>query len=181
MVSSDYALTRIREEPILLALYTYWEGVRGGKDVPDRRDIDPVDMPRFILPHLALTEVDDDMRMKVRLVGTEIVRAHRQDTTGKFATEYMQGEYLDYVTSLYAQLRASRLPLFSESIFRHADTHLQTSRLILPLTLGGTEVRIGMMAQIFHHIGAQPVSPMMVPIDVGALEIVNQITLSRVT
>jgi hypothetical protein len=78
---STYALSRIQEEPILLALYSYWEAVRGGKDVPDRRDIDPVDMPRFILPHLALTEIHEDGRLRVRLVGTEIARQHRRDTT----------------------------------------------------------------------------------------------------
>jgi hypothetical protein len=176
---SNYALSRIQEEPILLALYTYWEAVRGGKDMPDRRDIDPVDMPRFILPHLALTEIHEDGRLRVRLVGTEIARQHRRDTTGKFTDEYLHGEYLDYVTSLYTQLHASRLPLFSESIFRHADSNLLTSRLILPLTLGGSEVRIGMMAQIFQYIGKRPVAPLTVPLDAGALEVINQITLSR--
>jgi hypothetical protein len=176
-VSSDYALKRIREEPILLALYTYWEGARGGKEMPDRRDIDPVDMPRFVLPHLALTDILEDMRLRVRLVGTEITRQHKRDTTGKFTHEYLQGEYLDYVTSLYTQLHRSRAPLFSESIFHHATSNLLTSRLILPLTHGGTAVRIGMMAQIFQFIGTGPVAPLTVPLDVGSLEIVSRITL----
>jgi hypothetical protein len=145
--------------------------------MPDRRDIDPVDMPRFVLPHLVLTEILEDMRMRVRLIGTEVTRQHRRDNTGKFTHEYLQGEYLDYVTALYTQLHRSRRPLFSESIFHHATSNLLTSRLILPLTLGGCEVRIGLAAQIFQFIGRRPVAPLTVPLDAGALEIVSQITL----
>ncbi len=146
--------------------------------MPDRRDIDPVDMPRFVLPHLAMTDILEDMRMRVRLVGTEITRQHKRDNTGKFTHEYLQGEYLDYVTALYTQLHQSRRPLFSESIFHHEHSNLQTTRLILPLTLGGAEVRIGMMAQTFKFVGAGRVAPLTVPLDRGALEIVSQITLS---
>jgi hypothetical protein len=176
-VSVDYALSRIQEEPVLLALYTYWDSVRRGKDMPDRADIDPVDMPRFILPHLAMTDVDDGMRFKVRLVGTEIVRHHQCDTTGKFASEYMEGAYLEYIASLYAELTASRRPVFSESLFRHIDTNFKTSRLILPLTHGGSGVGIALMGQIFQPLDAHPGAPLTVPLDVGSLEIVSRITL----
>jgi hypothetical protein len=176
-VSVDYALSRIRDEPVLLALYSYWDGVRRGKDVPDRADIDPVDMPPSILPHLAMTEIHEGMRLKVRLVGTEIVRNHQRDTTGKFASEYMEGPYLDYITSLYAELQASRRPVFSESLFRNIDTNLKATRLILPLTHGGSEVRIGLLGQIFHHLGSRPGVPLTVPLDFSSLEIVSRITL----
>ncbi len=179
----DYALSRIRDEPVLLALYAYWNGARRGKDgrdkdVPDRSDIDPVEMPRFILPHLAMTEIQEGLRLKVRLVGTEIVRNHQHDTTGKFANDYMQGAYLDYITSLYAELQRSRRPVFSESIFRHIDTNPKTSRLILPLTHGGSEIRIGLMGQIFHYSGGHP-GTLTVPLDAASLEIVNRITLPQ--
>ena len=80
-MSVDHTLSRIWDEPVLVALYSYWNRVRGDKDAPDRRDIDPVDMPPFILPHLAMTEIDDGLQLKVRLVGTEIVRYSKQDTT----------------------------------------------------------------------------------------------------
>jgi hypothetical protein len=180
-VSVEYALSRIGEEPVLLALYSYWDSVRSGKEMPDRTDIDPIDMPRFILPHLAMTDVDDGMRFKVRLVGTEIVRHHRRDTTGKFAAEYMEGAYLEYITSLYVELRASRRPVFSESIFRHVDTNFKTSRLILPLTHGGSAVGIAFMGQIFQPLDAYPGAPLTVPLDVGSLEIVSRITLPSET
>jgi hypothetical protein len=173
---SNYALSRIQKEPILLALYTYWEAVRGGKDVPDRRDIDPIDMPRFILPHLVLTEIHDGPRLRLRLIGTEIVRQHRRDNTGRFYDDFLQGPYLDYLNSLYVELRRSRLPLFSESVFSHVGSHLLVSRLILPLTHAGSDVRIGLAAQVFKATGGHP-PPITVPMEARSLEIINRVTL----
>ena len=175
---SHHAFSRIREEPVLLELYTYWEAARGAKDVPDRRDIDPIAMPRFILPHLVLTEIHDGPRLKLRLVGTEIVRQHRRDNTGRFCDEFLDGPYLEYLNSLYIELQRTRLPLFSESVFRHVDTHLLASRLILPLTLGGTDVCMALMGQTFKSSGGSPV-PITVPLEARALEIINRITLDR--
>jgi hypothetical protein len=175
-LSSDYALSCIREEPVLRGLYTYWETVRGTRDVPDRRDIDPTAIPPSILPHLAMIEIFDGPRLKLRLVGTEIVRQHRRDNTGRFCDEFLSGPYLDYLNSCYVGLQRSRRPLFSESVFRHVDTNLRSVRLILPLTLGGDEVRIGLLAQVFRYSGNNPTS-ITVPLEARALEIVNRITV----
>ena len=68
-----YAFRRLREEPVLLNLLNYWERKRADKEIPDRRDIDPIEMP-FLLPHLSLIEICENDRLKLRLVGTEIVR-----------------------------------------------------------------------------------------------------------
>jgi hypothetical protein len=176
-VPSQYAFSRIRQEPVLLEAYSYWESVRGAKDVPDRRDIDPIDMPRFILPHLVLTEIHDGPRLRLRLIGTEIVRQHRRDNTGRFYDDFLQGPYLDYLNSLYVELRRSRLPLFSESVFSHVDSHLLVSRLILPLTLAGSDIRIGLAVQVFKATGGRP-SPITVPLEARSLEIINRVTLA---
>lgn len=173
----EHALRRLSEEPILLNLFTYWDQKRNGRALPDRRDIDPTEMPPTILPHLALMELFPGDRIKLRLVGTEIVRQHRRDNTGRFADEYLKGDYLAYLTALYVELRTKRLPMFSESIFRHVDTHLETTRLILPLTRGGTEVRIALMGQVFRYPGGSTGAPITQPLDAGSVEIVNQIAL----
>jgi hypothetical protein len=177
----DYAFRRLREEPILLALLNYWERKRADKEIPDRRDIDPTEMPPFLLPHLSLIEICENDRLKLRLVGTEIVRQHRRDNTGKFADEYLKGEYLAYITALYVELRTRRLPILTESVFRHPETRLETTRLLLPLTRGGADVRIALMGQIFRYPGGSAKPPIAQPLDAGALEILNQITLDRVS
>jgi len=175
----DYAFRRLREEPVLLNLLNYWERKRADKEIPDRRDIDPTEMPPFLLPHLSLIEICEDDRLKLRLVGTEIVRQHGRDNTAKFVDEYLKGEYLTYLTTLYLELRTQRLPILTESVFRHPGTHLETTRLLLPLTLGGADVRIALMGQVFRYPDGGAKAPIAHPLDAGALEILNQITLDR--
>src|SRR5258708_40028204 len=96
----DYAFRRLREEPILLALLNYWERKRADKEVPDRRDIDPTEMPPFLLPHLCLIEICENDRLKLRLVGTENVRQHPRRNTGKNAHENPKGTHPPQLTAL---------------------------------------------------------------------------------
>ena len=173
----EEAFRRLREQPILLGLFNYWNHKRAGKDVADRRDIDPTDMPPALLPHLALIEIFDDNRLKLRLAGTELVRQHGRDNTGKYVDEYLKGDYLAHITALYTELRAGRQPVIAESVFRHPGTHLETMRLMLPLTHGGTEIRMGLLGQVFRYPGDRLRSPLSVPLDAGALEIINKIAL----
>ena len=173
----EEAFRRLREQPIILGLFNYWNHKRAGKDVADRRDIDPTDMPPARLPHLALIEIFDDNRLKLRLAGTELVRQHGRDNTGKYIDEYLKGDYLAYVTALYTELRAGRQPIIAESVFRHPGTHLETMRLMLPLTHGGTEIRMGLLGQVSRYPGDRPRPPLSVPLDAGALEIINKIAL----
>jgi hypothetical protein len=171
------AFRRLREQPILLGLFNYWNHKRAGKDVADRRDIDPTDMPPALLPHLALVEIFDDNRLKLRLAGTELVRQHGRDNTGKYVDEYLKADYLAYITTLYTELRDGRQPIIAESVFRHPGTHLETMRLMLPLTHGGTEIRMGLLGQVFRYPGDRPRPRLSVPLDAGALEIINKIAL----
>ena len=113
----EEAFRRLREQPILLGLFNYWNHKRAGKDVADRRDIDPTDMPPALLPHLALVEIFDDNRLKLRLAGTELVRQHGRDNTGKYVDEYLRADYLAYITTLYTELRDGRQPIIAESAF----------------------------------------------------------------
>ena len=49
---------------------------------PTRADLDPVEMPK-LLPHMALVEVDKfDPRLRIRLVGTNIVNIYSANFTG---------------------------------------------------------------------------------------------------
>ena len=43
----------------LSALFRYWEKKRGGRAMPARRDIDPIEMGPKLLPHLMLCELSD--------------------------------------------------------------------------------------------------------------------------
>lgn len=140
------------DDAILAPLYCYWVA-RCRSGVPDRRDIDPVDMPTVLLPHLAIVDVvEGGVRFRNRLVGTAIVERWGIDTTGRYHDEVMSpGDYSDYIHSLYRDAVQRRAAVYSESFFRW-DTHghLLTRRLYLPLTYGGSGVAMVLVGQTFQ-------------------------------
>ncbi|MDP6690000.1 MAG: PAS domain-containing protein [Alphaproteobacteria bacterium] len=56
----------------------YWQRLRGERNMPARKDLNPADIPR-LLPKLMLADVSDpeadskDPHIRFRLVGTEVV------------------------------------------------------------------------------------------------------------
>jgi len=170
----DEVLRRIGNEPILIAVYRYWDGKRNGRRMPDRQDFDPTELPAMVLPHLSLIEITEEGRLKLRLVGTEIVRQHGRDNTGRFADEYLKGEYLAYLQGLYLQLHEMGCPIYAESRFRHPENQVDTVRLILPMSWGGPEVRIALLAQTFHYARDRLGTPITKPLDAGTLEVLSQ-------
>src|ERR1044071_4112407 len=74
--------------PDTIAMYDYWHSKRGARSMPSRADIDPVDMPRRLLPFINLVDVvADERRYVYRLVGTGDVEIRGCDPTGKSVLE----------------------------------------------------------------------------------------------
>jgi len=69
-----------------IAAYSYWRTRRPSMALlPSRRDLDPLEMPRSLLPWINLIEVhraNEDIRYRHRLVGTGIVDMRKRDGTG---------------------------------------------------------------------------------------------------
>lgn len=72
---------------IVRALVDYWQDKHQDGKLPNRDDLDPVEIPR-LLPHVMLKEVRrDPWDFRYRVVGT-VVREHsRSDWTGKWMSE----------------------------------------------------------------------------------------------
>jgi len=135
----------LQGEPLLRAVYDFYVARRGGRPMPSRADIDPIDMPRAALPYLVLLDVlDGGARFRWRLTGTEVVNRFGRDATGRFGEEVLSGEYLTFLTSLIRHVCTARVPVYSHAIFRWDDEArtLNTSRLYLPLgdETGGTQI-----------------------------------------
>lgn len=126
-------------DPLLLQLFDYWNSRRDGRPVPDRRDIDPVDMPRRLLPHLLLVELHGAVpRIRYRLVGTAICARYGADFTGTWLDEVSGAEYRHLLEDLYRRMRDTGRPIYTESEFRlDAETTAKTCRLYLPLQREG--------------------------------------------
>ena len=57
------------------AVLRYWEKKRGKRRMPARRDIDPIEMDRRVLPQLMLCEVSAHGNLvRFRLVGTSLAK-----------------------------------------------------------------------------------------------------------
>jgi hypothetical protein len=139
-------------DAVLIALHAYWNHQRRGRAVPDRADIDPVDIGAGLLPHVALVDViDGGARFRNRLVGTAITERWGFETTGCFLDEIMSaGGYREFIHDLYRDACQHRAPVYSSSLFRwDVGSHMSTRRLYLPLTYGGTDIVMVLVGQTF--------------------------------
>lgn len=123
-------------------LYDYWRARKPAEGLPSRRDIDPADFPKRILPRMAIIAVEtatqsaaEGWTYRYRLAGTEIVSRAGRDPTGKTFEELYEGDYLTTARTLYDGLRDSGEPHFSERVYPIGDgeSYLRYDRLILPL------------------------------------------------
>ncbi len=127
----------------------HWIRRRTVSGLPGGDLVDPLQLPRCILPYVLLIDFCGD-RIHYRLVGTAMCERWGSDITGKYLDEIMSGDYAEYVSGLYYRCRDSRLPVFSESRFRW-DTGrvLRTRRLMLPFLDGSDGSLRIMVVQTF--------------------------------
>ncbi len=125
------------DEPALDAVARYWSRKRRDRRMPDRREIDPLDLPPSIWPNLLITEPGGPGIWRYRLVGSAHVERYGTDFTGKTLHDIMQGSYREYMTHIYDAAFQDVVPVYSESVFRwDAEGFAMTRRLMLPLCQG---------------------------------------------
>jgi hypothetical protein len=110
--------------------------------MPCRRDIDPIEIPRKVLPNLQVIEViDGGARFRYRLVGTALVEAYGKDFTGRIADELFPDDRLNFVQGIYRTVCASKTPLFSRNKYHTPkDVELFSLRIYMPLSDDGVSV-----------------------------------------
>lgn len=139
-------------DPRLIVFFRYWDGARGGKPMPTRGDVDPVDMPKHLLPNLFLVEVvDGGWRFKFRLAGSESTMAAGRSMTGRHVDEVNPNKaYAEYVSNLYRRVMERRRPVLSVSNFGLPDQeHRVTQRIMCPLSPDGETVTMVISCQVF--------------------------------
>lgn len=115
-------------------LYAYWDGLRNGRPMPSRRDIDPLKIPRSLLPYLYVMEVHGPEAFRFRLSGTRLREIFGRDVTGRGLEDALDGEDLENARRSYAQIVAAAAPWYSRVTYRVDDTaDLIYERLSLPV------------------------------------------------
>lgn len=126
--------------------FDYWHDLVISLDrLPGRRDVDPVQMPRKLLPNVFLTDVlheDRRPRFRFRLLGQEIVD-YEYTRPGQYLDELVscpdhhavfEAHYLDCL-NLHLRLRSSTLRWRSDT-----KSVISYEVLLLPLACDGHEV-----------------------------------------
>lgn len=125
------------DDRILLNLAAYWSAQRGGHPLPPRSAIDPLDMPRRLLPYLALVQpTGQDLEVRFRLVGTELVQRFRRDATGKTSRDLYPeaSDYRDYLEQIYSSVIQRGQPLYVDNTRRFAEQGSgRVRQLLLPI------------------------------------------------
>ena len=143
--------------PDLEWLYELWRAKRGSRVLPRRADLDALEIPVRLWPHIMVVAVireGNGVRFRYRRAGGAFVVAFGRDPSGGYLDDTLpvRGGYRDYVIGLYTRVVARRHPSYSENTFTLAGqaTPRLARRLILPLSNDGDAVDTLFTAHFFE-------------------------------
>jgi hypothetical protein len=101
----------------VLRLHAYWLGLRNGRSMPARRDVDPVDI-YTLLPNVHLSEWHTDPeRVRYRLAGTELVASIGREISGHWLTDFhTDPKDIEETMGLYRQVIQRRAPVLGRTV-----------------------------------------------------------------
>lgn len=131
----------VRASAAIKHMYGYWRSKCDGDRLPQRRAIDPVEIPRF-LPNITIVEVvADERRYVYRLVGTKEVEIRGRDPTGKSVLDGFFGPSLADALGCYDTVVASRRPHYDDQPYVTPDGRFSDDETrFLPLSEDGEAV-----------------------------------------
>jgi len=116
--------------------------------MPQRRDIDPVDLPT-LLPHLMLIDRAED-QYRYRLVGTAVADELGRDLTRQTVGSYVTGtEYAAAIMDIYERIFTTGCALFTTGEYRARSGVVHAvSRLMVPLGEDGASVNMVLLSRV---------------------------------
>ncbi len=140
----------------LAQLYTYWQAKCGGRLMPSRADINPVEMQAF-LPHAMLIDVitDDknDIRFRTRLIGTHVVNGFGGEFTGKYLDDIELGDQRgSLIEACLHTVRKKKPAYLAGDLVRQSPAELISyQRLGVPLSTDGKNVDMILVAALVQR------------------------------
>ena len=134
---------------VLKDIFHYWQVMKDERAMPSRADLNPADIVS-LLPHISLVDVEHETkRYKIRLVGTETVRALGADITGKYLDELPRIE--QHLKARYDWLVEKKAPyLIYDKLKWSQKSFLDFCSVGMPLSNNGRDVDIIMYGSCFH-------------------------------
>ena len=137
------------QAPILRRLYQCWEAMLERHPRPGRQHFDPIEVPD-LLPYLIMVDCHNDAKsFRIRLAGTEVVRWHGSEITGK----YLQEVWLCGLLALEEEYRLAAMGLAPRYSSGQLENNLgldqKVEHLLLPLSSDGEQTDRILGAVIF--------------------------------
>jgi hypothetical protein len=113
----------------------YWRVKAAGRAMPDRRDLNPAEIPD-LLPWITLWDVVAD-GYRVRLAGTAICEAHGRELRG-MDFDTLHGKGTETIKPEYDYVVREKQPHYAERTMWWSHRHYRAyRRVLLPFTNGG--------------------------------------------
>lgn len=140
--------------PEHLDAYAYWSARKPSVGLlPSRQDLDPLEMPRTLLPWVNLIEVHldgDSVRYRHRLVGTGIVDMRNRDGTGCWFEDLYDDERLARLYLILDEVVRNCQPrIVQDDLGNTGRAHRTLQSLVLPLASDG--VTVDMLMAVAHY------------------------------
>ena len=135
---------------ILKNIYLHWLQMKGDRSMPSRADLNPADIVEF-LPNICLVDVGKvTNRYKMRLIGTETVKAISADITGKYLDEVPLLE--QHLKERYDWVKKEKRPYIISGKLRWSKfSYLDFCSIGLPLSGDGENVDIIMYVSCYKY------------------------------
>jgi len=121
-------------------LFTYWQEIKGDREMPSRADFSPLKLPE-ILPSIILADVHrDPLRFKIRLAGTQVVSVSGLEPTGGWVDDF---PHTEKIIDRYSWIVKHKKPYLTEDKLRWVLKNFKKySGLALPFSTDGENVDI---------------------------------------
>ena len=131
------------DEPAFKLLLEYWHGKRRDGRLPGRKDVDPLELPKALLPQILLFDVirADRLRFRFRLAGTAFGKLIGRDVTGHIFDEIAPPERVAPVNGALTAIAESGRPAYlGGRLTLRSDSFEEVRRLGVPLAADGHRV-----------------------------------------
>ncbi|MEQ8816361.1 MAG: PAS domain-containing protein [Thalassobaculum sp.] len=122
-------------DPGLAGLYDLWDRLRRrlGR-LPHRREIDPTELPREVLPGMLVLEREPSGRFRCRLAGTKLTEIYGFEPTGWYLDQVMPPEPAAFRLAMYEEVLREQRAVFCRLRFAVPGREIIASdRLYLPV------------------------------------------------
>lgn len=140
------------ENRAFLEFYEYWRHKAGGRILPSRADLDPLEIPQ-LLPGIFLIDVvaGSPRRFRFRLVGTRIGELEGE-LTNRFLDELIPGSPGTTMARHYEEAAEGRISVRRETLRWHTRErqHINYDVLLLPLSRDGATIDMLFGFCVYH-------------------------------